>query len=284
MAKHNRKKNRLKTEQRGQNEPEYLDSNDNTKNNDADGAITEQDESEQLAEQLLKSMSINDDVESTKHNETHHLQEKSSEITENDGRKRSRNRRREKIKQREENYKKLLETTEEPTEFIQKQHHEDEILMEHMKTQGLTEYQIRADGHCLFNAIGDQLDQIYGLHVSASKLRSQAAEFIANNPETFAPYLIPDLEEKNINSKQYLEKLRSGELWGGQPEIVALSNIYEVPIMVYTGSEKTLSVNVESEKQPLQISYYLYKYGLGAHYNSLRCAIPNTPPNLEASV
>ena len=147
MAKHNRKKNRLKTEKRGQNEPEYLDSNDNTKNNDADGAITEQDESEQLAEQLLKSMSINDDVESTKHNETHNLQEKRSEITENDGRKRSRNRRREKIKQREENYKKLLETTEESTAFIQKQHHEYEIRMEHMKTQGHTEYQMRADGH-----------------------------------------------------------------------------------------------------------------------------------------
>jgi len=79
--------------------------------------------------------------------------------------------------------------------------------------------------------------------------------------------------------EQYCVSIRDTALWGGEPEILALSRAYNVPIHVIQGGNPPVVIhnpigapNDEDirSKRALRISYHRRMYGLGEHYNSLR--------------
>lgn len=54
-------------------------------------------------------------------------------------------------------------------------------------------------------------------------------------------------------------------------QILAVSNAYEVPVIVYQAGVPPLKIGEQFMKRlPLRISYHRKMYGLGEHYNSLR--------------
>ncbi|KAK0965447.1 OTU protein [Friedmanniomyces endolithicus] len=108
-----------------------------------------------------------------------------------------------------------------------------ERMLEYMTECGLREKEIRADGHCLYAAVADQLEQLRRPLVLAPVegtpayrlVRAAAAEYLERHPDDFEPFLDEPLAE-------YLQKIRETGEWGGQLELMALAKSYGIDINV----------------------------------------------------
>lgn len=157
---------------------------------------------------------------------------------------------------------------------------ERKSMREAYASRGLTEYEIRSDGHCLYAAVADQLqDTKSSLNPdgqSESKrpffgdykvTRHVAAEYISEHSDDFLPFLEGPLD-------QYVKTIRDTGEWGGHLEILSLAKAYGVDINVLQGDGKVERVEcgVDGAHPELWLAYYRHSFGLGAHYNSLRKA------------
>ena len=151
---------------------------------------------------------------------------------------------------------------------------ERDRMLEYMKERRLQEKEIRADGHCLYSAFADQLEQL-GMPLGSSPsekpdvpykiVRAVAADYIEKHEDDFAPFL-----EEPMGA--YVHKVRDTSEWGGQLELMALSKAYGTDINVlqdFGRVEKIESGNGDREKA-IWLGYYKHGFGLGEHYNSLR--------------
>ncbi|KAH8670910.1 hypothetical protein BX600DRAFT_457804 [Xylariales sp. PMI_506] len=155
---------------------------------------------------------------------------------------------------------------------------EKTYFLKEFKANNLVEKEIQPDGHCLFSAVADQLAQndIPLLGGSSSTdgeapyriVRKRATGYMATHPDDFAPFLDESLEG-------YIRKIRDTAEWGGQLELTALANAYEVEIRVLQDGRTEViepMAVVGAKKGTLWLAYYRHGYGLGEHYNSLRKA------------
>ncbi|KAI9861581.1 MAG: hypothetical protein M1813_005191 [Trichoglossum hirsutum] len=128
-------------------------------------------------------------------------------------------------------------------------------MLKEFEIHRLSEKEVRADGHCLYSAIADQLAELgmtleprvapattaNGVEESGdglpgySRVRMVAAKFISEHPDDFVPFLEEPLSE-------YIHKIRDTAEWGGQLEILALARAYEVQINVLQGDGGIVSV------------------------------------------
>ncbi|KAM3425050.1 hypothetical protein BST61_g7018 [Cercospora zeina] len=149
-------------------------------------------------------------------------------------------------------------------------------MLESMKEHRLVEKEIRADGHCLYSAFADQLEQLDIPLDSESgdkpiiaykTVRAKAADYIQSHQDDFVPFLEEPLPE-------YLHKVRDTGEWGGQLELMALAKTYSTNINVlqdFGRVEKIEGAN-GCEVKTVWLGYYKHGFGLGEHYNSLRRA------------
>ena len=114
-------------------------------------------------------------------------------------------------------------------------------------------------------------------------LRRAASNYIYTHPDDFLPFL-PSIEGEDGTGatnagfmtpaafEQYCVAIRDTAIWGGEPEILALSRAYNVPIHVIQGGTPSLVVHNPTggphddnlrEKRVLRISYHRRMYGLG---------------------
>jgi OTU domain-containing protein 6 len=153
---------------------------------------------------------------------------------------------------------------------------ERERMLSYMKERGLEEKEIRADGHCLYSAVADQLAQLdipigkapgSEPEVPYKVTRSAAASWIENHPDDFEPFLEEPLPE-------YLRKIRETGEWGGQLELLALAKSYGVEINVLQDFGRVEKIEPEggAADKKIWLGYYKHGFGLGEHYNSLRKA------------
>lgn len=147
-------------------------------------------------------------------------------------------------------------------------------MLEYMTERGLREKEIRADGHCLYSAIADQLEQLQvplGAHpgeqptVPYKIVRSAAATYIQRHKDDFVPFLEEPLPE-------YLHKVRDTGEWGGQLELMALAKTYGIDINVLQdfGRVEKIEAGGSPDGKAIWLGYYKHGFGLGEHYNSLR--------------
>ena len=147
-------------------------------------------------------------------------------------------------------------------------------------SRGLTEYDIRSDGHCLYAAVADQMQNKElslkqdGQLKSGSPLpedykvaRHVAAKYIFEHPDDFIPFLEGPLD-------QYVKTISETGEWGGHLEILALAKAYGVDINILQGDGKVekIECGVDGAHPQLWLAYYRHSFGLGEHYNSLRKA------------
>lgn len=157
---------------------------------------------------------------------------------------------------------------------------------------GVSMHEITPDGHCLYAAVADQLnlrrksqtptDYRAARRATAQEMRTHPDEykpFISDSDEHMAG--IVNKEAGTLNSEQAQEKyfldycnaVENTGVWGGQPEILALSRAFGTQINVVQAGVPVLKVGEgEYDGEPLFISYHRKMYGLGEHYNSLRPA------------
>jgi len=148
----------------------------------------------------------------------------------------------------------------------------------------LTICQINPDGHCLFSAVADQLNFLEILpseKATYSDLRAVAADYIYTHPDDFLPFLPSAGGEDGAGAldaglmtpeefKKYCLSVRETAIWGGEPEIVALSRAFGVPIHVIQGGQPPIVVHNPPGKDSdirdqgvVRISYHRKLYGLG---------------------
>ncbi|KAG0223731.1 OTU domain-containing protein 6B [Actinomortierella wolfii] len=133
---------------------------------------------------------------------------------------------------------------------------------------------ITADGHCLYNAIADQLAQHYNKAATVKSLRSETAKYMREHADDFVPFLTNKQGDMLTGEEfeMYLKELEESAVWGGQPELLALSRVHKVPIWVVQMGSPTIKLSADDypTQTPLMVSYHRHMYGLGEHYNSLR--------------
>ena len=146
--------------------------------------------------------------------------------------------------------------------------------------------QINPDGHCLFSAVADQLailNVVPPQEAHYLSTRRAAAEYMLMHPQDFVPFL-PSVEgEDGINVgdsgiigpreyARYCANIRDTSVWGGEPEILALSRTYGIPIHVVQGGQPPVVVHDPTgapatdnlkEQRAVRISYHRRMYGLG---------------------
>ncbi|PVI08707.1 cysteine proteinase [Periconia macrospinosa] len=146
--------------------------------------------------------------------------------------------------------------------------------------------EIRADGHCLYAAVADQMQtrelglkpriQLQAIEdgdlPDYKKVRYVAAGWIERNSDDFAGFMEEPLDV-------YLAKIRDTGEWGGHMELMALAKAYDVSINVLHGDGQVDKImpgdgkeQTEDGARSIWLGYYRHSHGLGEHYNSLRKA------------
>ncbi|KAJ3883413.1 hypothetical protein F5051DRAFT_457501 [Lentinula edodes] len=154
-------------------------------------------------------------------------------------------------------------------------------------------YEINPDGHCLYSAIADQLallSIIPPAQANYSTARLAACNYMYSHPDDFIPFLPSTSGEDGpgaLNAgiispkgfEYYCQAIRDTSEWGGEPEILALSRAFNVPIHVIQSGQPPIVIHNPTgtpndgdvrDKRAVRISYHRRMYGLGEHYNSLR--------------
>ena len=120
---------------------------------------------------------------------------------------------------------------------------------------------IKRDGNCLFGAVADQ---IYGDPALHETVRSWCVSYMKDNEEIYSHFI----DDAHIDFNHYIEKLKTDGSWGGNPEIAALSQVFECPIEVYQHSE--IPTLVVSENSGGNTNHIIRIYYHNNHYSSVR--------------
>jgi OTU domain-containing protein 6 len=145
---------------------------------------------------------------------------------------------------------------------------------------------ISPDGHCLFSAVADQLallNILPGPAATYAAMRHAAAQHMLTHPDDFLPFLPSETGEDGrgpnaggimgpVEFERYCATIRNTGTWGGEPEILALSRAYGIPIHVVQGGQPSVVVHDPSgdsgtgnlkNMRAVRISYHRRMYGLG---------------------
>ncbi|EPB68460.1 OTU-like cysteine protease [Ancylostoma ceylanicum] len=142
--------------------------------------------------------------------------------------------------------------------------------------RGLSLVDIAPDGDCLYNAVANQLSRVKGYEqVTGKDMRRRAAKYIRENKDDFIPFLTNESDDPldEIEFEKYCygveNESKDGGVWGGEPELNALSQSLErtIELIQPIGPPVIFGENYKKTK-PLIIVYHRHAYQLGAHYNS----------------
>ncbi|CAO2650216.1 Nn.00g015080.m01.CDS01 [Neocucurbitaria sp. VM-36] len=163
---------------------------------------------------------------------------------------------------------------------------ERERMASQLQRHRLALHEIRADGHCLYAAVADQLvtreldlEPKITVRVADTgnehtqgykKVRYAAADWIQAHADDFEGFMEDPLPE-------HVRKIRETGEWGGHLELLALSRTYGVKICVlhsdgHVDGIQPEEVGGDEALEEIWLGYYKHSHGLGEHYNSLRKA------------
>ena len=142
---------------------------------------------------------------------------------------------------------------------------EQEIkFKELMKENNFEIKEVSGDGNCLFRAISDQ---VYGSDEYHEKIREMCMNYLTVQKKFFQFFIEGDFDE-------YIKEKSKSGVWGDDIELEALSEIYNRPIEIYSGTAVPIKCFHEDNKKflykegiisvPIRLSYHGKK-----HYNSV---------------
>lgn len=149
---------------------------------------------------------------------------------------------------------------------------ENKKINDILQLRSLSIFPIAADGDCLYNSIIHQLKSTGRDAITVAELRGLTAEYIRNHKVELLPYITnPETDEclNDIEFEEYCDNIRNTKCWGGQIEIMAISNALKVPIEVLQATgPPTMQSKVGYEEPKLILTYHRHFVSLGEHYNS----------------
>ncbi|KRX43458.1 OTU domain-containing protein 6B [Trichinella murrelli] len=149
-----------------------------------------------------------------------------------------------------------------------------------LKSRQLKRVRIPGDGDCLYSAIKHQLS-LRGIVTDVKELRLQASNIIRENGEYFMPYLSDHESDNQLVADQleeYCKQVQTEGVWGGHPELMALSMYFCVPVEVIQRGAPSILVGEQfiGKANPLVIVYMRYAYQVGPHYDSTSPRVMDT--------
>lgn len=129
-----------------------------------------------------------------------------------------------------------------------------------LKKRGLEIAEQAGDGNCLFRAVSLQ---VYGDAEQHSEVREQCLDFMAADEQHFGTFIT---DEK---FQDYIARKRLIGVHGNNPEIQALSELFNRPVEVYTPQTGSNPLNIfhaeyKTADAPIRLSYHD-----GNHYNAV---------------
>lgn len=95
-----------------------------------------------------------------------------------------------------------------------------------LAARGLRIHTVEGDGNCLFRSVSHQL---YGDDAHHALVRSRCMDYMESEKEYFEPYVVGDMAA----FLRYLAHKRRNGVWGDDPEIQALCELYDRPAEVF---------------------------------------------------
>jgi OTU domain-containing protein 6 len=162
----------------------------------------------------------------------------------------------------------MLQAKLEASQSVDMKQMENTAISKIISDLGLQIKEIVADGHCLYNAIADQLGNSMGY----KEIRKIAANYLAAHPDDFLPFMTNDSGDLMSPSdyKIYCDKVENSATWGGEIELRAISESLSRQIHIIQMGSEILKIGENfPDSSPIMLSYHRHAYGLGEHYNSL---------------
>lgn len=136
---------------------------------------------------------------------------------------------------------------------------EDEFSAE-LKKRGLEIVEQEGDGNCLFRAVSLQ---VYGDASMHGEVRERCLDFMARDEEHFSLFVTDEPFQSYISRKRQLG------VHGNNPEIQALSELFNRPVEVFTPQTGGTPINIfqseyKTSDAPIRLSYHD-----AAHYNAV---------------
>lgn len=131
--------------------------------------------------------------------------------------------------------------------------------------------EIPSDGHCMYQAVEDQLAS-RGQSVGLNQLRAQTADFMRSHADDFLPFLSNPTSGDMFTAdefEKYCCDVEKTAAWGGQLELRALTQLLKIPIEVLQADASLIKIGEEFSQPPIILVYMRHAYGLGEHYNSV---------------
>jgi OTU domain-containing protein 5 len=136
-----------------------------------------------------------------------------------------------------------------------------------LRQNGLDLVSVEGDGNCLFRSISHQ---VYGDDKYHTLVRASCMDYMESEKEYFQPFVIGDM----THFIRYLNHKRQNGIWGDDPELQAMCELYDRPAEVYAydpvhGYRKLRTFHENSttlarNRPPIRLSYYG-----GGHYDSI---------------
>lgn len=136
------------------------------------------------------------------------------------------------------------------------------------------------DGNCLFRSISDQ---VYGDPRYHAIVRGYTVDYMQIQQNSFQPFVAQSMRDFKV----YLRLMRCNgtnykAVWGGEPELQAMSELYQRHIIVFSARARTGEAYVhaeygtgfkQSKSEPIRLNFYQY-----GHYDS---AVPARPSDIR---
>jgi len=129
-----------------------------------------------------------------------------------------------------------------------------------LKKQGLEMVEQEGDGNCLFRAVSLQ---VYGDAEVHMDVRRRCLDFMSKDEAHFSEFVVDE------PFMQYILRKRQNGVHGNNPEIQAISELYNRPVEVFVPSNGAIPINIfqaayKTCDAPLRLSYHD-----GNHYNAV---------------
>lgn len=139
---------------------------------------------------------------------------------------------------------------------------------EALARQQLAIVPVEGDGNCLFRSVSHQ---VYGTDAYHSLVREKVMAYMEVERQYFEPYVEGDMAD----FLRYLEVKRRDGVWGDDPEVQAICELYDRPAVIWVydaaqGAKKLRTFHEAGgfssrpDRQPMMLSYYG-----GGHYDSI---------------
>jgi len=137
-----------------------------------------------------------------------------------------------------------------------------------IRKHGFKLVSIVGDGNCLFRAFSHQLE---GSQENYKYYRMESVRYMQEHPEIFNNFLHDDDKYKG-KLDTYIEYMSNDGIWGGNIELFALSEAFDVKIVIF--HQNLTLVTIGDERRKSKTIFLAYNRS-GRHYNTVIPIQPN---------